>query len=82
MGHPVRARILELLAASPDEVCVCDLEAALPVKQPTVSHHLRILRDAGLVGYHKRGHWAHYFLHREAMANLASQTSMWLDSLD
>jgi ArsR family transcriptional regulator len=81
LGNPIRARILELLAQGPDEVCVCDLEAALPVKQPTVSHHLRILRDAGLVGYNKRGQWAHYFLHREAMADLAARTRTWLESL-
>lgn len=81
LAHPVRARIIELLAADPDEVCVCDLEAALPVKQPTVSHHLRILRDAGLAGYRKSGQWAHYFLHRDALADLTGRTNSWLDSL-
>ncbi len=81
LGHPVRARIVEILAAEYDEVCVCDLQEALPVKQPTVSHHLRILRDAGLVGYRKQGQWAHYYLHRDAMAALSERTSTWLLSL-
>lgn len=81
LAHPVRLRIVEILAADPGEVCVCDLEAALPVKQPTVSHHLRILRDAGLVGFTKRGQWAHYAVHREALAELAINGAAWLRSV-
>ena len=47
LAHPIRLQILDLLAQSEGQVCVCDLEAAVSVKQPTVSHHLRLLRDAG-----------------------------------
>lgn len=46
LGHPVRLQILAMLAQSNGYVCVCDLEGALPVKQPTVSHHLKLLREA------------------------------------
>ena len=49
LGHPVRIQILDVLARHAGQVCVCDLEAAVPVKQPTVSHHLRLLREAGLI---------------------------------
>lgn len=56
-----RVRIVSLLAASPEgELNVCDLTDALELSQPTVSHHLKVLRDAGLVTCEKRGTWAHY----------------------
>jgi ArsR family transcriptional regulator, arsenate/arsenite/antimonite-responsive transcriptional repressor len=67
LGHPVRIQLLDVLARNEGRVCVCDLEAAVPVKQPTVSHHLKILRDAGLVGSEKQGLWAYYFVHRAAL---------------
>ena len=54
-----------MLARNEGRVCVCDLEAAVPVKQPTVSHHLRILRDAGLVESEKSGQWVYYHLRRD-----------------
>src|SRR3989304_5719474 len=60
LADPVRLQILDVLASRPGQVCVCDLEAALPVRQPTVSHHLRLLRRAGLVAVRPRGLWAHY----------------------
>jgi ArsR family transcriptional regulator, arsenate/arsenite/antimonite-responsive transcriptional repressor len=62
LADPIRLQILDLLAERGGEVCVCDLEAALPVKQPTVSHHLRLLRQAGLVTATRRGLWAFYTL--------------------
>lgn len=67
LGHPVRLQLLSLLAQQGGQVCVCDLEAALPVKQPTVSHHLRLLREAGLIDCERQGQWAYYFLRRDAM---------------
>lgn len=67
LAHPVRLRILSVLAGHEGRVCVCDLEAAVPVKQPTVSHHLRLLREAGLVDSEKRGLWAYYFINRSAL---------------
>lgn len=56
LGDPVRLRLLSLLASSPDSaVCACDLVAPVGKSQPTVSHHLKVLRDAGLVTSEKRG---------------------------
>jgi DNA-binding transcriptional ArsR family regulator len=61
LGDPTRVAIVHRLAAS-DSVCVCDLNAAFELSQPTISHHLRILREAGLVESERRGTWAYYRL--------------------
>ncbi len=68
LAHPIRLKILDILARHAGQVCVCDLEAALPVKQPTVSHHLRLLREAGLIDCERHGLWAYYFVNRKALA--------------
>jgi len=81
LGHPIRLQILDLLAQRESQVCVCDLEAALPVKQPTVSHHLRLLREAGLIGCERRGLWAYYFVQHEAVAALRGRMLAQLDAL-
>src|SRR3990172_6010748 len=81
LAHPVRLALLGMLCRRGGEVCVCDLEAAVPVKQPTVSHHLRLLREAGLVGVERRGQWAHYRVDPEAMAALASEVEATLAAL-
>ncbi|MEX1125750.1 MAG: metalloregulator ArsR/SmtB family transcription factor [Acidimicrobiia bacterium] len=61
LGDPVRLRIVSLLAASPEgTACGCELESPLGLSQPTVSHHLRILREAGLVIGRREGRWVHY----------------------
>lgn len=73
LAHPIRLRLLAALAANPGRVCVCDLEAIVPVKQPTVSHHLRVLRQAGLVDSERDGLWAYYRLKREAVRTLAGR---------
>lgn len=57
-----RLRMLATLARAEHEVCVCDFTDALPLNQPTVSHHLRILREAGLVTGERRGTWVYYEL--------------------
>lgn len=75
LAHPVRLTLLGILCRRGGEVCVCDLEAAVPVKQPTVSHHLRILREAGLVQVERRGQWAHYRLDGKAMNALGKDLS-------
>ncbi|MBV8561587.1 MAG: helix-turn-helix transcriptional regulator [Actinobacteria bacterium] len=66
LADPARVAILNRLAAA-DEVCVCDFTAALGLAQPTVSHHLRVLREAGLVESSRRGTWAYYRLVPEAV---------------
>lgn len=81
LAHPIRIQILAMLARSDGQVCVCDLEAALPVKQPTVSHHLRLLRDAGLIGCERHGLYAHYFVNRSALADLRARILAPLDQL-
>jgi ArsR family transcriptional regulator len=62
VADPYRLRMLATLARAGEEVCVCDFTAALPLNQPTVSHHLRILREAGLVTCERRGTWVYYQL--------------------
>jgi ArsR family transcriptional regulator len=62
LADPHRLKILAQLAAAPDEVCVCDFTDALPLNQPTVSHHLRVLREAELVESERRGTWVYYRL--------------------
>lgn len=61
-----RLRMLATMARAHDEVCVCDFTDALPLNQPTVSHHLRILREAGLVTCERRGTWVYYQLAADA----------------
>lgn len=70
LAHPVRLQILDVLSRNEGRVCVCDLEAAVPVKQPTVSHHLRILREAGLIEAERSGQWMFYRVKRDALAVL------------
>ena len=69
LADPTRVAIVNRLAAA-DEVCVCDLNAAFELSQPTISHHLRILREAGLVDSSRRGTWAYYRLVPEALQQL------------
>jgi ArsR family transcriptional regulator len=69
LADPTRVAIVNRLAAAP-EVCVCDLTAAFELSQPTVSHHLRLLREVGLVEAERRGTWAYYRLVPEAVERL------------
>lgn len=80
LAHPIRLQILDLLARREGQVCVCDLEAALPVKQPTVSHHLRLLREAGLIDCERHGQWAYYFVKRDALQGLRQRVSARLEA--
>lgn len=65
LADPTRVQIIHILAAAPEPVCVCDFTAAFDLGQPTISHHLAKLREAGLVIYFKRGLWAFYQLNAE-----------------
>src|ERR687885_680993 len=69
LADPTRVAIVNRLAAAP-EVCVCDLTDAFELSQPTISHHLRLLREAGLVAASRRGTWAYYRLVPEAVESL------------
>lgn len=81
LGHPVRLQILDVLARHAGQVCVCDLEAAVPVKQPTVSHHLRLLREAGLVDAERHGQWMYYFIRQDALVALRARVARSLTML-
>jgi ArsR family transcriptional regulator len=70
IADPHRLRILATLARSRDDVCVCDFTGAFPLNQPTVSHHLRILREARLVTCERRGTWVYYRLASDAVARV------------
>jgi ArsR family transcriptional regulator, arsenate/arsenite/antimonite-responsive transcriptional repressor len=71
LGDPARVRILNLLATSGEPVCVCHLIDPLELSQPTVSHHLKTLTDAGLLEREQRGRWAYFSLRPEALETLA-----------
>lgn len=71
VADPQRVRIVNLLAAADGPVCVCDLTAPLGIAQPTVSHHLRKLVEAGLLTREQRGTWAYYGLDADGLRRLA-----------
>jgi ArsR family transcriptional regulator, arsenate/arsenite/antimonite-responsive transcriptional repressor len=81
LAHPVRLQLLSVLASATEPVCVCDMESAVPVKQPTVSHHLRLLREAGLVDSEKRGLWAYYHVRRGELDRLRRRIAAGLGRL-
>jgi ArsR family transcriptional regulator len=72
LGDSHRLSILATLARAEDEVCVCDFTAGLPLNQPTVSHHLKLLREAGLVTCERRGTWVYYRLAPDARERLGA----------
>ena len=73
LAEPVRLRLISLIASHPGgEACVCDLNDAFDLSQPTVSHHLRVLHEAGLVDRDKRGVWVYYRARTEALASLGA----------
>lgn len=71
LSDETRLEILGLLAGAGAELCVCDIESHFALSQPTISHHLKVLREAGLVTAERRGTWAYYSLSRETLAQLA-----------
>ena len=74
LADPTRVAIVNRLAAA-DEVCVCDLTEAFELTQPTISHHLRVLREAGLVDAERRGTWSYYRVVPEAIERLRATFS-------
>jgi ArsR family transcriptional regulator, arsenate/arsenite/antimonite-responsive transcriptional repressor len=71
LGEPTRVAIVNRLAQAA-ETCVCDLAAAFELSQPTISHHLKVLREAGLVESSRRGTWAYYRVVPESLVSLAA----------
>jgi ArsR family transcriptional regulator len=73
LADPVRLRLISLIASGPcGEACVCDLTGAFDLSQPTISHHLKVLHDAGLLDRDKRGVWVWYRARTEALASLGA----------
>ena len=76
LADPVRLRLLSLVASHESgEACVCDLNDAFELSQPTISHHLKVLHEAGLLERDKRGVWVYYRASTSALAGLASLIS-------
>jgi ArsR family transcriptional regulator len=72
LGDPVRLRLLSLITSAGGEMCVCDLTGAFDLTGPTISHHLKVLREAGLVDCERRGTWVYYWPMPAALRNLAT----------
>lgn len=76
LGDPTRIQILHILATASEPVCVCDFTAAFDLGQPTISHHLATLREAGIVTSFKRGIWAFYRLNPAMSAAASAAVSL------
>lgn len=70
LGDPIRLQLVDVLRQHAGQVCVCELQPLFEVSQPTLSHHLKKLRDARVVAVERRGLWAYYYVLPEAMAEL------------
>jgi ArsR family transcriptional regulator, arsenate/arsenite/antimonite-responsive transcriptional repressor len=73
LADPVRLRLMSLIASHPGgEACVCDLSDAFDLSQPTISHHLKVLHEVGLLDRDKRGVWVYYRARTEALTSLGA----------
>jgi ArsR family transcriptional regulator len=72
LGEPVRLRLMSMIAShSGGEACVCDLTDTFELSQPTISHHLKVLKESGLVSSERRGTWVYYRANPEALASMS-----------
>jgi ArsR family transcriptional regulator len=74
LGDPIRLQLVDVLRKHAGKVCVCELVPLFDLSQPTISHHLKVLRDAGVVGSERQGLWAYYYVNAEAL----EEVSAWL----
>jgi ArsR family transcriptional regulator len=74
LADPIRVQLVDVLRRHAGKVCVCELTPLFDVSQPTVSHHLKVLRDAGLVGVERKGLWAYYYV----IPDPAKELQLWL----
>jgi ArsR family transcriptional regulator len=72
LGDPVRVQLVDVLRRHAGKVCVCELVPLFDLSQPTVSHHLKVLREAGIVGSERQGLWAYYFVIPDALEELSA----------
>jgi ArsR family transcriptional regulator len=75
LGDPVRLQLVDVLRKHAGKVCVCELVPLFELSQPTVSHHLKILREAGIVGSERKGLWAYYYVIPDALKELSAWLS-------
>jgi ArsR family transcriptional regulator len=75
LGDPIRLQLVDVLRKHAGRVCVCELVPLFDLSQPTVSHHLKVLREARIVGSERRGLWAYYFVNPEALEELSAWLS-------
>src|SRR4051794_25457592 len=75
LGDPVRLQLVDVLRKHAGKVCVCELVPLFDLSQPTVSHHLKTLRQAGIVGSERRGLWAYYYVEPAALEELGGWLS-------
>ena len=74
LGDPIRLQLVDVLRKHAGKVCVCELVPLFDLSQPTVSHHLKVLREAGVVDSERRGLWAYYYVIPDAL----EEVSAWL----
>ncbi len=74
LGDPIRLQLVDVLRKHAGKVCVCELVPLFDLSQPTVSHHLKVLRQAGIVDSERRGLWAYYYVNPDAL----NEISTWL----
>ena len=72
LGNPVRVQMLDILSRHGGQVCVCDMESQFDLSQPTISHHLKVLRQAGLVVAEQRGQWIFYRVQPKIVEDLSN----------
>src|SRR5580693_3145329 len=72
LGDPVRLQLVDVLRKHAGKVCVCELVPLFDLSQPTVSHHLKVLREAGIVGSERQGLWAYYYVIPDALEELST----------
>jgi ArsR family transcriptional regulator len=77
MGDPVRLRLLSLIASHDrGEACVCDLSGVFDLTGPTISHHLKVLREAGLIAGERRGTWVYYRVITDALRQVSALVAL------
>ena len=75
LADPIRMQLVDVLRKHAGEVCVCELVPLFDLSQPTVSHHLKVLREAGIVGSERRGLWAYYYVTPDSLEELSAWLS-------
>ena len=75
LGDPIRLQLVDVLRKHAGKVCVCELVPLFDLSQPTVSHHLKVLREAGIVDSERRGLWAYYYVNPEALKEISAWLS-------